>query len=754
MMLVEILLPTVNNSSYADKLNFYIVFEKKIIPVILVARFLGKNQMLLKVIKFFFRFLFRVEVTGTYQGGKENGHDKTLIIANHSSFIDGVLLLLFLPAKPVFVIHEDSEKSYFFRFFLRYAEYLTVDSTHPMAMRKVIKLVNSGRPVVIFPEGRITVTGTLMKLYSGAAFTALKTQATIIPVQISGTQFSYFSRLGRLFNLRAFPKLRLTIFPPTRLQNKTADIDEQREVSKNEMHYLMMNMVVEARQRLTLFEQLLEARQRHGGDKLLFQDTLSDDLTYGETVKKSVSLSILLNRKLTLSKRVGLMLPNSNACALAFYALQHMGKTPVMINYTAGSRATLAGLVATQTETILTSRRFVEKGELQPLIDELGDYNVVYLEDLRKSVGFSDKLAIATKRNFPKLTAAKQDANDEALVLFTSGTEGLPKGVLHSHDGLMTQVSQIEAIYDFNPQDHFMFCLPVFHVFGLMAAFVLPVSTGSSGFLYPTPLHYKVIPELIYENNCTVLLSTSTFLDGYARFAEPYDFHSLRYVIAGAEKLSPEVVKIYHEKFGIRIMEGYGATETAPVIAANTTMAHRTGSVGRILPGMEAELVPVPGIEGAGRLVVRADNVMMGYLRVDNPGVVEYSPTVGNKRMYDTGDIAEIDDKGFVHLRGRVKRFAKLAGEMVSLDTVEQMAIHASPEGKHAVISTTDRKKGEALHLFTTDEGLTRKVLQQTAKDLGIPKLAIPKNIHTVDEIPVFASGKTNYPELAQLLEA
>ncbi len=713
--------------------------------------------MLLKIIKLLFNFLFRVEVTGTYKGGKENGHEKTLIISNHSSFIDGVLLLLYLPVKPVFVIHEESEKSYFFRFFLRYAEYLTVDSSHPMAMRKVIQLINSGRPVVIFPEGRVTVTGKLMKLYSGAAFAALKTQATIVPVQISGTQFSYFSRVEGLFNSHAFPKLRLTIFPPTTLQrtNTTLDADEQREVSKDEMHYLMMNMVVEARQRLTLFEQLLESAKKHGGDKVLFRDSLSDEpVTYGDAVKKSVSLSILLSRKLTLSKRVGVMLPNSNACALAFYALQHMAKTPVMINYTAGSRSILAGLVATQTETILTSRRFIEKGELQPLIEEMKDYNIVYLEDLRKQVTFADKVAIGIKRNFPKRTAVKQKESDEALVLFTSGTEGLPKGVLHSHDTLMTQVSQIEAIYDFNPQDCFMLCLPVFHVFGLMAAFVLPVSVGASGFLYPTPLHYRVIPELVYEHNCTILLSTSTFLAGYSRFAEAYDFHSLRYVIAGAEKLSPEVVKTYHEKFGIRVMEGYGTTETAPVIAANTAMAHRKNSVGRILPGLETELVPVPGIEGAGRLVVRADNVMLGYLRVDNPGVVEIPPTSGNKRVYDTGDIAEIDNKGFLYLRGRAKRFAKLAGEMISLDTVEQMAIHASPQFRHAVISTVDARKGEALHLFTTDEELTRKVLQQASKDLGIPKLAVPKNIHVVDDIPVFASGKTNYPVLMELLEA
>lgn len=708
---------------------------------------------MLGVIKFFIKILFRIEIQGNYQGGKSNGHARTLIIANHSSFLDGVLLLLFLPEKPVFVIHQASERSGFSRFFLRYVDYLTVDATHPMPMRKVIKLINQGRPVVIFPEGRVTVTGTLMKLYAGAAFAALKTGATLIPVQISGAKYSHFSRLEGLFNLRFFPKLRLTIFPPTSLDIKSDLKENDRRIAGREkMHRLMMKMAVEARERTTLFELLLEARTVHGKDSPLFRDTLSDDLSFGELVKKSVSLSVLLQRKLHLSDRVGLMLPNSNACAMAFYALQHAGKTPVMINYTSGSRAVLAGLLATQTRTILTSRRFAEKGELQPLIDEMGGYDVVFLEDLRKMVATSDKLQIAVRRLFPKLTAVKQFPADEALVLFTSGTEGLPKGVVHSHDSLITQLEQIKAIYDFNQQDKFMLCLPVFHVFGLMASFVLPVATGSSGLLYPSPLHYKAIPELVYEHGCTVLMSTSTFLGGYARFAEQYDFHSLHYIIAGAEKLSPEVVKVYHEKFGLRIMEGYGATETAPVIAGETSMAHRRGSVGRILPGMEAELVPVEGIDEGGRLIVRADNVMLGYLRADNPGVLEPVPTVDGKRVYDTGDIAEIDENGFVHLKGRVKRFAKIAGEMVSLDTVEKMALYASPDAHHAVISVSGRKKGEAIHLFTTDEELNRKSLQVASKSMGVPKLAVPKVIHAVDEIPVFASGKTNYPALRDLL--
>lgn len=703
--------------------------------------------MRLTIIKFFIRLLFRVEITGKYLGGEKNGNRKTLIIANHTSFLDGVLLALFLPEKPIFVVHRESVGSFFFRWLLKDVDYLLVDPEHPMVMRQVLRTLNAGRPLVIFPEGRVTVTGSLMKLYSGAAFAALKTQATIIPVQISGAEHSYFSRLSHIFNLRAFPKLRLHIFPPTRLKFDTnlAEGNDAREKAKVQMQRLMMEMMVEARERMTLFDMLLLSCKTQGGDDVVYKDEMGGTLTYADLVKQSVSLSLLLRRKQNLSKRVGLMLPNSNVGALVFYALQHSGKVPVMINYTAGSRAILSGLLACQVETIITSKRFIKKADLQSQIDVLGEFNIIYLEDLRKQLGVVDKVSIAVLRYFPKWTVVRQKTIDEAVVLFTSGTEGLPKGVVHSHDSLMTNVTQIKAIFDLNPQDRFMVCLPVFHVFGLMGGFILPIALGSSAWLYPSPLHYRTVPERIYEYSCTVLFSTSTFLEGYAKFAEPFDFHSLRYVVAGAEKLSIEVARIYLEKFGIRVIEGYGATETAPVISANTPMYNRGGSVGKILPAMSFELVPVEGIESGGRLVVRSDNVMLGYLRADNPGVIESVPVVDNKREYDTGDIVDVDEDGFIHIKGRVKRFAKLAGEMISLDSVEKMVVQADPSGQHAVISVADRRKGEQLILFTTGNELTVKKLQQTAKSLGMPKLAVPRKLIVIEEIPLFPNGKTNY---------
>ncbi|PID62881.1 MAG: bifunctional 2-acylglycerophosphoethanolamine acyltransferase/acyl-ACP synthetase [Gammaproteobacteria bacterium] len=712
-----------------------------------------KAIVLPKLVKWLIATLFRVEIDGDYQGGRQHGHERTLIIANHASFLDGVLLALFLPETPIFVVNTEIAKHWFFKFFLSYVEHLTVDPAHPMAMKHVVNLLEEGKTVAIFPEGRITNTGALMKVYAGAAFAALKAQATIIPVYISGGRLTYLSRVRELYRPRLFPKLKLTILPPTRLDvPRDQPSHQRRELAKEQMHHLMMEMMVAAHEPQSIYEQLLNARYAYGKKHHAYEDGLTDDLTYNDVVQKSIALSVILKKR-GLSKRVGLMLPNSNPAILTFYALQYLNRIPAMLNYTAGFRAVCAGMTACEADTIITSRAFVDKANLHDLIAELGDYRLIYLEDLRDEVSRADKLQILVRRQFARWGLPAQSPDDEAVVLFTSGSEGLPKGVVHSHNSMLTNVAQIQAIYDITPSDKFMICLPMFHVFGLMAGALLPVASGSAAFLYPNPLHYRAIPEVIYDRDCTILLSTSTFLKGYARFADPYDFRRIRYIIAGAEKLSQDVVSTYLNQFGIRIMEGYGTTETAPVISANTSMMYQRHSVGCLLPGMRAELAPIAGIEAGGRLIVRGDNVMLGYLRPEAAGVIEPSPSKDGLREYDTGDIADLDARGFIHIHGRVKRFAKLAGEMISLDSVEKLAATASAEHHHAVVNNRDDSKGEGLVLFTTDAELNRKHLQTQAKNIGLPELAVPRDIRVIKEIPVFSSGKTNYPALSGLFD-
>jgi acyl-[acyl-carrier-protein]-phospholipid O-acyltransferase/long-chain-fatty-acid--[acyl-carrier-protein] ligase len=299
-------------------------------------------------------------------------------------------------------------------------------------------------------------------------------------------------------------------------------------------------------------------------------------------------------------------------------------------------------------------------------------------------------------------------------------------------------------------QDKFMMVLPLFHAFGFTCGAIMPLVAGSRLFVYPSPLHYRVIPEVIYDRGCTVLFGTSTFLGNYAKFANPYDFYKLRYVVAGAEKLNEEVRNVYVDKFGIRILEGYGATECAPVLAVNTPMANRLGSVGTLIPGLEAKLEQVPGIADGALLSVRGPNVMLGYYLYDRPGVIEAT----NDGWHSTGDIVHIDEDGFLFIKGRVKRFAKIAGEMVSLETAESIANHASPAHQHAASTQNDAARGENIVLFTTDTALTREALGLSAKTLGYPELAIAKKLVVIETLPLLGTGKTDYISLKAMADA
>jgi acyl-[acyl-carrier-protein]-phospholipid O-acyltransferase/long-chain-fatty-acid--[acyl-carrier-protein] ligase len=426
-----------------------------------------------------------------------------------------------------------------------------------------------------------------------------------------------------------------------------------------------------------------------------------------------------------------------------------------MLNYTAGVDAMQAACDGAQIRTIVTSRAFVEQGKLTDKLGGLKGVQLHYLEDIREQIGLGDKLwLILYAIHFPRTFELHASPEEAAVVLFTSGSEGKPKGVVLPHRAILANIAQIRAVIDFSVYDKVLNALPIFHSFGLTAGALLPVLNGASLFLYPSPLHYRVIPELAYDRGCTVLFGTSTFLANYAKFANPYDFYRLRYVVAGAETLSEAVRSQWFEKFGLRIFEGYGATETAPVIAVNTPMAYKTGTVGNLLPGIEHRLLPVSGIEHGGILHVRGPNVMSGYLKSDQPGVLQPPLSELGDGWYETGDVVQIDDEGFVKIVGRVKRFAKIAGEMVSLEVAEKVATATSPDKAHAVSSQPDAAKGEALVLFTTDGELTRELLAGKARELGVPELAVPRKIHRVESLPLLGTGKVDYVTLKRLAEA
>ena len=392
-------------------------------------------------------------------------------------------------------------------------------------------------------------------------------------------------------------------------------------------------------------------------------------------------------------RAIGVMLPTSNGGAVTVLALMSGGRVPAMINFTSGAANVLGACRAAQVDTILTAHAFVDKARLEKLVAAIEkQVRIVYLEDIRKTVTFSDKLRGALRAKKP-LVQRKPD--DWGVILFTSGTEGVPKGVVLSHRNVLANVAQAEARIDFGRDDRLFMALPAFHSFGFMGGIVLPLISGVPTYLYPSPLHYRTVPELVYGICATYLFGTDTFLAGYARMANPYDFRSLRYIISGGEPVKESTRQIYLEKFGMRILEGYGVTETSPVLAMNTPMFNKFGTVGRLMPGIEARIDPVEGVdEGAGRLLVKGPNVMLGYLRADQPGVLEPPP----QGWYDTGDIVLIDDQGYVAIKGRAKRFAKVGGEMVSLAAVEMLAAELWPHYVSAVVGGPRRPQGRAAH--------------------------------------------------------
>lgn len=330
-----------------------------------------------------------------------------------------------------------------------------------------------------------------------------------------------------------------------------------------------------------------------------------------------------------------------------------------------------------------------------------------------------------------------------------SGSEGKPKGVVLSHRAITANIAQVRAVFDFNTDDRALNALPIFHSFGLTGGTLLPLFSGIHLMLYATPLHYRILPELAYDRSSTVLFGTNTFLANYGKHANPYDFFRLRYVVAGAEKLTDAVRMQWFEKFGKRIFEGYGATETAPVLAVNTPKAYRVGTVGQFLPGIEYRLEPVPGIEQGGALYVKGPNVMSGYYRFEQPGVLEPTSSDMGDGWYATGDVVKVED-GFVSIVDRVKRFAKIGGEMVSLSVVEKIAERAAA-GMHAVTTAADPAKGETLVLFTTAKDLKRDLLSAAAKEMGASELSVPRKIVVVDALPLLGTGKTDYVTLKKM---
>lgn len=709
-----------------------------------------------KFFKKVFGLLYKAKIQGLENLPKEG--ERCLIVTNHTNFMDVLLISAFIPRPIVFTISNRLLDKTLMKFMTNLVDLRPLDPVSPFAVKTMVEELRQDKMCMIFNSGLVEGGHTRLKMYEGAAMMALKGDAPIVPIRIDGACHTFFSRLtGKKTWFKAFPKITLTVLPPVKFKYPDSMPNrEQRMKSSLKLYDIIAGMQFDSFEcNRTIFEAVTDAMKLRGHFFKIMEDTARKPMSYASLFLKSIILGRLIQKAIPDEKKVGVMLPTSCACALTFVGLQALGKIPAMINFTAGSKAVVAGCKTVGLKTIVTAHKVVQLAKLDALVAEIekADVKVLYLEDLKPSLTLTDKLVgmygalfpMALYRHMHKKHPIK--SSDTAVILFTSGSEGMPKAVLLSHFNVISNDYQVMASFDFYPNDVFLNCLPLFHCFGLGAGTIAPLIFGLKTFLYPTPLHYRIIPEIAASIRATVFFSTDTFLSAYARCANPYDFNSLRLVAGGAEKIKEETRVIWQDKFGVRLFEGYGATECSPFISANTFLHQKKGSVGRLFKGQTYKLKPVDGITEGGELWLKGPNVMQGYMRYENPLVLD-PPKDG---WYNTGDIVDVDEDGFITIKGRSKRFAKIGGEMVSLLAVEQVIAKKWPDFVMGAVSIPDAKKGEQIILVTTCKEITKDALISLFKQAGMTELGLPSKVIVTDTPPLLGSGKFDYVKAKEL---
>ncbi len=708
--------------------------------------------MLKCLVKWILKLLFRVEVQG--QNNYIDAGKRVLLVINAGSLLDTLLVSTFLPDKVSVVVDRRIAKKWWMRPVLSCSNVIEVDFSSPTATLKVVRAIKTHQRCMVFHAKRFNHDQFFMKLLEATALIAEKAQAYLLPIRIDGAAYSHFSYFRHQQRLRYFPKISLTILPPqslgfeNALEHRSPRVFRRKTATR--LYKIITELMVESTNvNLNIMQVFVDAVATHGRKYIIAEDHERKTMTYGTMLLKSHVLGRVLAKKLSGEERVGFMLPTSLAGLVCFLSLHVAKKVPAMINFTAGASPVLSACKTVELKTVVSSRRFIKLAELDHLEQALvqAGIRVLYLEDIAANISLVNKIRGAFASQF--LQAPKTPASDPLAILFTSGTEGFPKAVFASHSNIITNKEQMLAVVDIHSGDRLFNSLPMFHTFGLSVGTILPLAMGIKLFMYPSPLHYRIVPQLFYESLSTIICGTDTFFAGYARYGRPYDFSHARLVIAGAEKLRDSTAQIWKEKYGVEISEGYGATETSPVISVNTPANKRYGSVGRILPCMEHRLKAVDEIKEGSSLCLKGGNIMLGYMRAGTPGVLEspredFSDGDG-EGWYDTGDIVELDDEGFVYIKGRAKRFAKLGGEMVSLVAVETALGGLWGDIALGIVSIPDDKKGEQLVLIIEKEDVTASQIAAYFASRGISPLWVPKRILSVKQVPILGSGKFDY---------
>jgi len=712
-----------------------------------------------KFVRFCLRTIFHIfKVRCSIDFDESRTPKKGVYVSNHVSYLDPIILFAFLPGDPVFALNGHLYRSRLIRFLMRTADIMPFNPIEPGDIKELIAKVDSGRLCVIFAEGRITETGGLMKIYEAPGLVADKSKAPLIPVWIDGPQYGYFSKTAGKLPHRPLPKVRVVVGKPRPFKLKD-ELRRQRDHISNEVYIILRDMGFEINYNpdISLFAMLMKAAKVHAKKGLFRRPKFVEDVqrkpnSYRDIIIKSFVLGKYFKRRTAPEEHVGMLLPNSIAAICTFFGLTAYSRIPVMLNFSVGAKNMLSMCKTAEVKMVITSLTFIKMAKMEEFVETLeqAGVKVVFLEKLAKSIGLWEKIN-AFLRYKIKRVPHKRGGSRKAVILFTSGSEGAPKAVVLSHANIISNIKQISALETVNKRDIVFNALPMFHSFGLVVGTLFPLFEGAKLFLYPSPLHYRVIAELVYELGATIMFSTDTFFRGYGRIAHPFDFHNVRFMYGGAEAIKPDTRNMWMERLGVKVMEGYGTTECSPLVCANNSIFNRFGSIGKIMPAMEYKIEPVPGIEKGGELVVRGPNVMLGYIMPDNPGVL----VPLQDGWYHTGDVVDIDEIGFVYIKDRIKRFAKIGGEMVSLNAVCEMVCNAyagDGEYQYGVVATPHESKGEQIVLVTNNPNVTQEKLHNYIKQNGMSELYLPRVVLYMEKLPVFGTGKMDNVTLKKLV--
>ncbi|PBB34588.1 AMP-binding protein [Mesorhizobium sp. WSM3868] len=675
-----------------------------------------------------------------------NARTPVIYVVSHQSRIEPALMLSLLPDDTLHILDEASARSPWLEPWRELARTIAFNAEHLFVSRRLVRVLKGkGRLAVYLPDD-VEPDVKSFRLFRAITRIAMQADARIVPIFVAGARDLPMSLTPADKAPRHwFPRLSLSVLEPMTVAELVARNPDMASNTNALFDRFAEARLYGSNLDRGLFLAMRDAADRVGASHPIIEDVISGTLSYRKMFIGARVLGRRFEAVTAPGEAVGLLLPNANGVVLSFIGLISAARVAAMINYTAGPASVTAAIRTAVIRTVVSSRAFIEKAAIDDIVAavEAGGAKMLWLEDVRESVTLLDKVAAALFWRFP---LQRQQASKPAVILFTSGSEGTPKAVVLSHRNLLANAMQAEARITISPADILLNVLPVFHSFGLTGGTILPLVTGVKLFLYPSPLHYKIIPEIARKVRPTVMFGTDTFLANYARTAKDGDFSSLRFVVAGAEAVKPETRRTYRDRFQASIIEGFGLTEAAPVVAVNTAIHNRDGTVGRLLPAIRMKLEPVEGISEGGRLWLDGPNMMMGYMTADRPG--ELQPLEG---WHDTGDIVSVDRDGFITIRGRAKRFAKIAGEMVSLGAVEMLVQSLWPEQRHAAVAVPDKRRGERIVLVTTADDANAEELRQFGKKAGAAELMVPNDIIKVEEIPVLGSGKTDYVSARKL---